>query len=493
MCYCDEEKILIIHDYFKKELIFLHLNIVSFKEPGIYVPSLYGNCIKLNESKRNLFALKEDTILQIFVNVNKDGYQEVITIGERKKRQIESFSPLGENRVILGIEGGEISVYEYSRLSQSKNHSNYELLSKTCLTPIFERRVNTDWSKKFGCITVSKNGDQVLASTFEKEKCAQRELILLDVNDFGAMKVLRNKDLSSVTGDEEDSGYGFLDMDHSIYGKTLIFASQMKTGKECHAYYIDDNDDLKALFSFQINPEGFSCTAISLGIKYYTLTSKGKFQIYPLGFHKYALPNLDFSEFDSKLNDSMLSTYQRSSWKKKQVTSSFQESSYIKLVDSSWRQKKGEKYKNSFKSKVHNEEKFQPLVELSSKNSRLSSINRSNYDHPFTFSTGSFESRSNLTVSDFSKENFPPELNKPRQSRYKNSNLGYNDMVKYQSRGGNRMTFGINESINTLTKSKKRVSFGEEKPPWNLSYFDSKVELGKIKFLNLYQQQQLVQ
>lgn len=486
MCYVDEEKILILHDFFKKEIIFLHLNITTFRESGIHVPSLYGNCIKLDQEKKNLFALKEDSILQIFVGVNKDGYDEVITIGERKNHQIESFSPLGENKFILGIEGGEISVYEYSRLSRSRNNSNYELLSKTSLTPMFETRTyNTwDWNKKFGCITVNKEGDQILVSTFQKEKCSQRELILLDINDFGALRVLNNKDLSSVIGNQIDSGYGFLDIQHSIYNKTLIFASQMKTGNECHVYFIDSENEINLLFSFQINPQGFTCSALSVGLKYYTLTSKGKFQIYPLGFHKYALPNLNLSQLNSKINESELSNYQRSSWKKKPS----ENIQIMDSMDSTWKQKKkGEKYKNSFvSSEISQPEsrKFLPLSEVSSSNSGVSGIGKSsNLSHPFTFSTGSFESRS--TLSRMSKENHPP-INvsmMKRQSRYKNNNLDSDSRQKYHNRSGKRMTFGMNESVNTMLSGKKETLTRFNTTSWNLNFYDSGVELGKIKII----------
>lgn len=493
MCYREAEKLLIIHDFYKKELVFLHLNIVSFKETGINPPSLYGNRIKMNKGQDNLLALKEDSILQIFLEVSKDGYDEIITIGERKNRDIESFAPLGHNRVILGVEGGEISVYQYSRLSTGSNQSNSELIYKTELNrPMFEiSRFGDQGSigSKFGCISVNETLDEVLVSTFQKDRCSQKDLFLLGINDFGALKVLNTKKIDS---GEVDSGYGFLDINHSIYNRTLLFASQMKTGKECHVYYVDENKDIKSLFSFEINPEGFSCAAISHGIKYYTLSSKGKLQIYPLGFHKYALPNINFSDFNTKISDSMLSGYQRSSWKKRNsnltvssrgkyknkgifMSEDIENNSNISRVN------KKNRYKNNFVNKINPSPKndSKPLQEISNNRRNIESVSRSQVDHPFSFSSNNSIQSDPNSRNSYTKENIPMDMN--RMSRYKNSNLSKRDHMKYQSRNGRRMTFGVNEAITDFSQN---LDSYESKPSWNLNYYDSKIDLGKENKVN---------
>lgn len=493
MCYCEQEKLLVLHDYFKKEIVFLHHNIICFKQGGVLTPSIYGNQIKLGDSKKNLFFLSDDSTLVVLTDISNEGFDRKIVIEETHGREIESFCPIGDDRVVLGVEGGQILVFEiYPENPRGGRLEDSRLLFQLDLAQGFHpRSKKSSWDVKFGSVCVKESGNLILASTYEKDNCNQRDMFLLKIDNFGTLTLLQKHNADS---SEVDSGYGFLDVNHSIYDKNIVIASQMKTGSQSHLYFIDDDYQFKLLFSFQINPEGFTCSALSKKILFYTLSSQGKFQIFPLGFHKYALPyqyKKKFSEFIGEINTNIGSSspiHKQRSWKQKSDDISGKKSGRRWMIPKSNKKTREENSGRRRRSHLHAKRRSSPLAEIygkfeeeSNREDQKSEKSGEQQAHPFCFD---YDTNSDTTVVHSYKENSVSATSDifmrgaARHGISGISSIRSSNTTKYRNKQSNRITFGLNEQPSIMKSS--ITSLDTATPSWSLSYFDSKVDLRKI-------------
>ena len=84
MIFVEKEKLLIFHDFYTKELVFVHHNIVTFRQSGVMCSMSYGKALQLSIESETLFALASKSELWIMNSIDKDGYKSIHKISKKQ-------------------------------------------------------------------------------------------------------------------------------------------------------------------------------------------------------------------------------------------------------------------------------------------------------------------------------------------------------------------------------------------------------------------------
>ena len=351
MVYSEAENLLVFHEFKKKELVFLHMNIVTFRYPGVLCKSFNGKSIKMDSTKSHLFALMIKSQLLILMNIDKDGSKSEVVINEENGLEIETFLPLGLNKVILGIENGKIMIYEFDSKSKTSRSSRKSKGGRKTHELIYFNEISnmvsgSGWQPrnrnffkndrnqararreteqvladcldtKIGAMALSHNHKSLLVSTFKKsgKSHLQQQVFIFTINEFGSLDFYTSQNLSKVANASgtADTAYGFVTMKHKIFDRNLVLMAQMEHGSNCDVYFIDSKRKFKKLFSFEINSLGKTVISATFQDRHYTLNSKGKLQVFPVNFDRYEPPL--YSTMDRSIQESGAEFSIWSSWR----------------------------------------------------------------------------------------------------------------------------------------------------------------------------------